>query len=105
MADSIRIVLVCLTLQAEGCTLELWNTHKNLLKKNFGQLVNEVRAQRWGQQETGHQGDQRDADTSTTANPPRPVLRAHGIKYPCCFVSVVVISDSDDSCVDLAFVA
>ena len=71
-------VLVCLTLQAEGCTLELWNTHKNLLKKNFGQLVNEVRAQRRGQQETGHQGDQRHAETSTTANAPRPVLRPIG---------------------------
>ena len=72
-------VLVCLTLQAEGCTLELWNTHKNLLKKNFGQLVNEVRAQRRGQQETRHQGDQRHAETSTTAaNAPRPVLRPIG---------------------------
>ena len=44
-------MLVCLTSQAEGCTLELWNTHKYLLLKNFGQIVHEVRAQQGAKHE------------------------------------------------------
>ena len=48
-------MLIYLTSQAEGCTLELWNTHKFLLKENFGRLVNEIRAQ---QREDHKNGDQ-----------------------------------------------
>ena len=38
-------LFICLTLQAEGCTLELWNAHKDLLRENFSTLVKQVRAQ------------------------------------------------------------
>ena len=34
--------LICLTSQAEGCSLERWNAHKGSLKANFGRLVQEV---------------------------------------------------------------
>ena len=38
-------MLICLTSQEEGCSLELWNTHKGFLKKNFSRLVKQAKAQ------------------------------------------------------------
>ena len=38
-------LVICPTSQTEGCSLELWNTHKGLLKKNFTRVVDAVRAQ------------------------------------------------------------
>ena len=49
---------IYLTLQAEGCSLELWNTHKGFLKQNFPRLVDEIKAQRRAEQETGDQSGQ-----------------------------------------------
>ena len=37
---------ICLVRQAEGCTLELWNLHKGLLRDKFSRLVEEVRGRR-----------------------------------------------------------
>ena len=51
-------MIVCFTLQAEGCTLERWNTHKSFLKSNFRRLVQEVKAQHRREQETGDQSGQ-----------------------------------------------
>ena len=51
-------LLICLTLQAEGCTLERWNAHKGFLKANYRRLVQEVKAQHRGEHETGDQSDQ-----------------------------------------------
>ena len=42
---------IYLTLQAEGCSLELWNTHKGFLKQDFRRIVQEVKAQRRAEQE------------------------------------------------------
>ena len=42
---------IYLTLQAEGCSLELWNTHKGFLKQDFPRLVEEIKAQRRAEQE------------------------------------------------------
>ena len=50
--------LICLTSQAEGCSLERWNAHKGFLKANFRRLVQEVKAQRRGKQGTGDQSGQ-----------------------------------------------
>ena len=49
---------IYLTSQAEGCSLELWNTHKGFLKQNFPRLVDEVKAQRRAEQEKGDQSGQ-----------------------------------------------
>ena len=51
-------LFICLTLQAEGCTLELWNAHKGCLKKHFGRIVDEVRAQQREDHENGDQSGQ-----------------------------------------------
>ena len=53
---------ICLTLQAEDCSLELWNTHKGFLKQNFPRLVDEIKAQRRAEQETGDQSGQQRAE-------------------------------------------
>ena len=50
--------LICLTSQAEGCSLERWNAHKGFLKANFHRLVQEVKAQRRAEQEKGDQSGQ-----------------------------------------------
>ena len=63
-------MLIYLTSQAEGCSLELWNTHKGLLWKNFGRLVKEVEAQRRGGQESG--------DPSGQQRPEAPLAEARG---------------------------
>ena len=68
-------LLICLTLQAEGCTLERWNTHKGFLKANFRRLVQEVRAQRRGEQENGGQSGQQRAEEE-----PAPVA---GRRHSC----------------------
>ena len=34
--------------QAEGCTVELWDAHKRLLRDNFSRLVHEAKAECWG---------------------------------------------------------
>ena len=65
-------MLICLTSQAEGCTLELWNTHKGLLLKNFGRIVNEVKAQQQREQENGDQSGQQHAEEQ-----PPPVAGGH----------------------------
>ena len=53
---------IYLTSQAEGCSLELWNTHKGFLKQNFPRLVDEIKAQRRAEQETGDQSGQQRAE-------------------------------------------
>ena len=50
--------LISLTSQAEGCSLERWDGQKGFLKANFRRLVQEVKAQRRGEQETGDQSGQ-----------------------------------------------
>ena len=50
-------LLICLTSQAEGCSLELWNTHKGFLKQNFRRVVQEVKTQQRRGQENGDQSD------------------------------------------------
>ena len=53
-------LVISLTLQAHGCSLKLWNTHKNFLKKHFRRTVQQVKAQRQAEQENGdHSGQQR----------------------------------------------
>ena len=42
--------------------MELWNTHKGFLKQNFPRLVDEIKAQRWAEQETGDQSGQQRAE-------------------------------------------
>ena len=49
---------IYLTLQAEGCSLELWNTHKGPLKQDFCRIVQEVKAQRRAEQEKRDQSGQ-----------------------------------------------
>ena len=53
-----KLLVFCLTSQAEGCSLELWNTHKGFLKMNFPRIVDEVRAQQREGQENGDQSGQ-----------------------------------------------
>ena len=43
--SSIFSLVPFLRAQAEGCTMERWNTHKDLLRENFARLVDEARAQ------------------------------------------------------------
>ena len=52
-------MIICFPSQAEGCTLERWNTHKSFLKSNFRRLVQEVKVhEHRGEQETGEQSGQ-----------------------------------------------
>ena len=45
LAAVAKLLVICPTSQAEGCSLELWNAHKGLLWENFSRLVQEVKAQ------------------------------------------------------------
>ena len=67
---------IYLTLQAEGCSLELWNTHKGPLRQDFRRIVQEVKAQRRAEQEKRDQSGQQH-----TGEAPLPV--AAGGNHSC----------------------
>ena len=69
-------MVTCFTSQAAGCTLKLWNTHKDLLRGNFAQLVDEVRAQQRRETENeGRSGEQRAEGWWTPRQPQCPQRR------------------------------